>query len=67
MRFYEIEVVATDRAGNSAKDVCTVIVVPSEDFDDSFPPLSLPIVVPDEITNSQQRFDAAELSLKGNV
>jgi hypothetical protein len=64
---YEVEIVVTDKAGNSAKDVCTIIVVPKREFDDEFPPLSLPINLPDEIINSEQRFDAADLSLQNNV
>jgi hypothetical protein len=68
-RFYEVEVVATDKAGNSAKDVCTIIVVPKSEFDRNFPPenSTVPIKLPDEIINSQQRFEAADLSLQNSV
>jgi hypothetical protein len=68
-RFYTVEVVATDKAGNSARDVCTIIIVPKQEFKDDFIKVnpSAPITVPDEIINSVQRFDAADLSLRNSV
>ncbi len=69
MRFYEVDVVATDKAGNSAKAVCKVMVVPKDVFNDEFPPadVNAPIKLLEEIMNSQQRFEAAAADLSLHV